>query len=167
MSPRVSIIVSIGRDARGQHVIGRGNDLLWRISDDLRRFKALTTGHPIIMGRKTFESIGRPLPGRTNIVVTRDTDWKKEGAMVVHSLEAALTKAKEVDQTDIFIIGGGEIYRQALPYTDRLYLTRVDAEESGDVFFPSFESEFTRETFREERVTPEGLKYTWVDLERP
>lgn len=119
------------------------------------------------MGRKTFESIGRPLPGRTNIVVTRDTDWKKEGAMVVHSLEAALTKAKEVDQTDIFIIGGGEIYRQALPYTDRLYLTRVDAEESGDVFFPSFESEFTRETFREERVTPEGLKYTWVDLERP
>jgi dihydrofolate reductase len=167
MNPRISIIVSIGRDPEGRHLIGRANGLLWPISDDLKRFRSLTMGHPIIMGRKTFDSIGRPLPGRTSIVVTRDAAWTHEGVITAHSLDEALAKAKEVDQTEIFVIGGGEIYRQALPHTNKLYLTRVDAEEAGDTFFPPFENEFTKEVFREERRTPEGLRYTWVDLERP
>lgn len=166
MNPKVSIIVAIGRDPKGRHVIGRKGGLLWPISDDLKRFKTLTMGHPIIMGRKTFDSIGRPLPGRTSVVVTRDAAWTHEDVIVVHSLEEALAKAKELDQVEVFVIGGGEIYQQALPHAAKLYLTRVDAEEEGDVFFPPFENEFAKEVFREERQTPEGLKYTWVDLER-
>lgn len=166
MEAKASVIVAIGRDPEGRHLIGRKNGLVWPIPDDLKRFKALTMGHPIIMGRKTFESIGRPLPGRSNIVITRDSDWAREGALVARSIEEALAKAREIDQQEVFIIGGGEIYRQALPFASKLYLTRVDAEEEGDVFFPPFESEFTKEVFREERQTPEGLKYTWVDLER-
>jgi dihydrofolate reductase len=161
--PKISIVVGIIEKNRA---IGRDNNLIVRVSDDLKRFKAITTGHPIIMGRKNYESIGRPLPNRTNIVITRNPDYKPEGVVVVASLEEALAKAKEVDSQEIFIIGGGEIYKQALPFTDKIYLTLFHTDAEGDIFFPDY-SEFTKETFREERVDEKsGIKYSWVDLEK-
>ena len=151
------------------HAIGKDNHLLWYIPDDLKRFKALTLGHPVIMGRKTFESIlsalGKPLPGRTNIVITRNTGYRHEGATIAHSLEEAIAKAREIDSEEIFIGGGSEIYRQALSYVDRLYLTLIDDEKDGDAFFPEYEKEFTKKTLEEERDW-NGLKYRWVNLER-
>lgn len=160
---KISIVVALGKNTRA---IGKGPDLLWRISDDLKRFKSLTTGHPIIMGRKTFQSIGRALPNRTNVIVTRDVKFKAENCIVVHSVGEALAEAHKVDQTEIFVIGGGEIYTQSLPSVDNLYLTLVESDAEGDIFFPKY-SEFTKETFREDRKDEKtGLSYTWVDLER-
>ena len=138
--------------------------LLWRIPDDLMRFKKLTMGHPIIMGRKTFESIGKPLPGRTNIIVTRNKSFTADGCVVAYSVENAIEKAKELDSEEVFVIGGGEIYKRAMPHTDKLYLTLVDDDKDGNVFFPDY-SKFKKEVYREERER-EGLKYTWIDLER-
>jgi dihydrofolate reductase len=128
--PLVSIIVAT--DERG--AIGRDGGLPWRLPDDLRRFKALTMGKPIVMGRKTWDSIGRPLPGRHNIVVTRDAGLVLEGATVVGSLEAAIAAAGDVPE--VCIIGGAEIYRLALPATDLIHLTRVHATVEADTFFP-------------------------------
>lgn len=168
-NPRVSIAVALGRDGKNNHVIGHGNGLLWRIPDDLKRFKQLTMGHPVIMGRKTFESIlaslGKPLPGRTNIVITHDQDYASEGAVVAHSLEEALEKARAMDQEEIHIGGGAQLYEQALPFVDKLYLTLIDDEKEGDTFFPPYEHIFTKKTFEEDREY-NGLKYKWVDLER-
>ena len=159
--PRINIIAALQKNDRA---IGKNNDLLVRISDDLKRFKALTTGHPIIMGRKTFASIGRALPNRTNIIITRSPVFTAEGCIIVHSLEEALEKAREVDQEEIFIIGGGEIYTQAFPQTDRLYLTLVDSNEVGNIFFPEY-SEFTKEISREDH--PEHTpSYAYVILEK-
>src|SRR6185503_7742279 len=107
----ISAIAAIGRNRE----LGKGNQLIWQIPDDLKRFKSLTTGHPIIMGRKTFDSIGRVLPNRTNIVITRDTHWNHEGVVVAHSVEDAIEKGKALDQSEIFIIGGAQIYEAALP----------------------------------------------------
>ena len=157
---KVNAIDAIGKNRE----LGKSNNLLWRIPHDLARFKRITMGHPIIMGRKTFESIGKPLPGRPNIIITRDKSFEAEGCLVTHSIEDALDEAKELDDDEVFIIGGGEIYKQALPQTDKLYLTLIHDEKEGDVFFPDY-SEFTKETFCEEHEH-EGLKYTWVDLER-
>ena len=164
--PQVHAIAAIGKNAAGRWVLGRGNELIWRIPEDLERFKTLTVGHPIIMGRKTFESIGRPLPDRTSIVITRDLSWKNEGVRVVNSAQEAIAYASSIDKERICIIGGGEIYVQMLPYTDVLNLTIIDAVEEGDVFFPIFETLFTNEIFKEERVTHGGLKYSWIDLTR-
>ena len=164
MLPQVNIVVSITRKNRA---IGKDTgELLFRISDDLKRFKELTMGHPIIMGRKTYESIGKPLPGRTNVVITRNPDFSAPGCLVVNSLEEALKKGGEAD-SQVFVMGGGEIYKQALPYTQRLYLTIVESEAQGEVFFPEYEKDFTKETFREERLDEKtGLRYAWVNLER-
>lgn len=162
--PKISIIVAV---TKGNNAIGKDTgELLFRISDDLKRFKSLTIGHPIIMGRKTYESIGKPLPGRTNIVVTKNPDFQAEGCVVVDSMQKAFGKGGEIDK-DIFVIGGGEIYRQALPYTDKLYLTIVESEAEGDVFFPEWRNDFKKEISREERLDEKtGLKYSWVTLER-
>lgn len=142
---------------------------MWPIPEDLKRFKRLTMGHPVVMGRKTFESIlsslGKPLPGRTNIVVTRDVGYAPEGAVVTHSLEEALEKARAVDQEEIFIGGGAQIYEQALPSADRLYLTLIDDEKPGDAFFPAYEHLFTKK-IAEESGEHNGLHYTWADFER-
>lgn len=149
--------------------IGRGNDLIVRIADDLKRFRALTKGHAIVMGRKTYESIGRPLPGRQNIVITRDASLRIPGVEIAHSLDEALDAAKRGPYAaggEIFVIGGGEIYRQALPLAGKLYLTVVDSDETGDVSFPDY-SEFKKVVRREDRVDDEtGLRYSWIDLER-
>ncbi len=163
-NPKISIVVGIIEKTRA---IGRGSDLLVRISDDLKRFKSLTTGHAVIMGRKTYESIGRPLPNRTNIVITRNPDFKPEGVIMCGSLEEALAKAREIENEEIFVMGGGEIYKQALPFTDKIYLTLFKTEAEGDIFFPDY-SEFTKETFRENRKDEKtGIEYVWIDLERP
>ena len=157
---KVSAIAAIGKSRE----LGKGNNLLWRIPNDLARFKRITMGHPVIMGRKTFESIGRPLADRENIIITRSENFTAQGCIITHSIKDAITKAKELDDREVFVIGGGEIYKQALPHIQKLYLTLIDDVKEGDVFFPDY-SEFTKETFREEHEY-EGLKYAWVDLER-
>ncbi|MBC7836718.1 dihydrofolate reductase [Acetobacteraceae bacterium] len=163
--PRVSAIVSIGKNM----VIGRSDRLMWPIPEDLKRFKNLTMGHPVIMGRKTFESIlaslGKPLPGRTNIVITRDENYRPEGAIVTHSIEEAIEKAKEIEKEEIFIGGGAQIYEQSLPYTDRLYLTLIDDEKPGDAYFPPYEHLFTK-VIADEEHEHNGLQYRWVDIEK-
>lgn len=150
-------------------VIGHENKLLWHIPDDLKRFKTLTLGHPVIMGRKTFDSIltslGKPLPGRTNIVVTRNQVWAHEGVTVAHSLKEAVENAGTLDQEEIFIIGGGQIYERALPLADRLYLTLIDDTKDGDSTFPPYEDIFTKITHKESHEHG-SLHYTWIDLEK-
>lgn len=160
MRPKISIIAAIGKNRE----LGKDNKLLWHIPDDLPRFKKLTTGHPIVMGRKTFESIGRPLPNRTNIVVTRDSSYDVEGVVVVHSIEKAIEEAKKKDKEEIFVIGGGQIYEQALPFADRLYLTIVDAQAEADTYFPDY-SEF-KKIVSEEYKEENGLKFKYVTLEK-
>ena len=165
--PHIAIIATLGARARA---LGKNNELLWHLPEDLKHFKELTTGHPVIMGRKTWESLPekvRPLPSRTNIIVTRDPVYEARGASVAGSLVAAIEKARESDGAgEIFVIGGGEIYAAALPYADRLYLTLVDDDAEGDVFFPPYEAVFTHELSREEQVSPSGIKYAWVELTR-
>jgi dihydrofolate reductase len=131
---RISIIVAVAENG----VIGRGGTLPWRLSADLQRFKRLTMGHTIIMGRRTWESIGRPLPGRQTVVVTRQPNYRLEDptVTVASSLEQARKTAQNAGDDEAFIVGGAELYRAALPEADRLYLTRVDAEVDGDTFFP-------------------------------
>ncbi|MBN9034430.1 MAG: dihydrofolate reductase [Rhizobiales bacterium] len=134
----VTLVVAIAEDG----VIGREGGLPWRLSTDMKRFKALTTGHPIVMGRKTWESFPKPgpLPGRTNIVVTRDRSWQAEGAQVAHSLEAALEIAAAAPGgEDICVIGGGEVYGQAIGRADRLAVTHVEARVDGDTRFPAID----------------------------
>lgn len=159
--PIVSAIAAISENDRG---IGKNNDLLWKIPADLKRFKEITFGHPIIMGRKNFESIGRALPGRMNIIVTRDTEYRRDNCVIAHSIKDAIARAKMLDQEEVFIIGGGEIYTQALPATDRLYLTLIHADKDADVFFPDY-SAFTKKIF-EETHEHEGISYTFITLDR-
>lgn len=121
------------------NVIGKGNDLPWRMPADLKHFKNITMGHPVIMGRKSFDSIGRPLPGRHNIVVTRDRNFRAEGVSVVHSLREAVEIAGADRPEEVFIIGGAQIYKKAFPYCDRLYMTRIHTETEGDVFLPELD----------------------------
>jgi dihydrofolate reductase len=133
MAPRVSLIVAMALNG----VIGRGNGLPWKLPEDLRRFKASTMGKPLLMGRKTYESIGRPLPGRLNIVLTRDAAWSAPGVSVVHTVEEALNAAG--DASELMVIGGAEIYRLVMPFARRIYLTHVHAEVPGDTYFPAFD----------------------------
>lgn len=160
------IVSAIGKVNRA---IGKDNGLLWHVPDDLKRFKALTMGHPIIMGQKTFDSIlailGKPFPGRTNIVVTFDTNYQHEGATVVHSLEDAVKAAQVENPTEIHIGGGGEIYRQFLPLVERLHITWFFDEQEGDTFFPEFEKDFEVVMEHPPR-NYEGLQYQWVDYRR-
>ncbi|QIL91196.1 dihydrofolate reductase [Microbulbifer harenosus] len=138
----LAMIVAMARN----RAIGRENTLPWRISGDLQFFKRTTLGKPVVMGRKTFESIGRPLPGRENIVITRNPDWRAPGVAVAASLEQALALAQQAAVRDgaeeIMVIGGAEIYRQAMPLARRLYITEVDAEVEGDAFFPVLDSDW-------------------------
>jgi len=160
--PLICAIAAIGKNRE----LGTKNQLSWRISDDFKRVKALTMGHPLIMGRKTYESIGRPLPHRTNIIITRDQNYVAEGCVVVNSIENALTEARKVDNEKIFIFGGAEIYKLALPYTDRLYLTLIDDEDpKADAFFPDYMTDFEVVTKHEVREH-DALKYEWVDYAR-
>jgi len=146
-------------------LIGGGNDLLWHLPNDLKYFKERTRGFPIIMGRKTFDSLGRPLPGRRNMVVTRQADWTAEGVEVFGSLEDALAA---LNGADAYIVGGGEIYRVALPSVDLLYVTEVHAAiDGGDTWFPNYSEGFT-ETAREDHPADErhAYAYSFVTLIR-
>lgn len=160
----ISAIASVGKNRE----LGLGGELLWRIRDDLQRVKALTMGHPLIMGRKTHESIGRVLPGRTNIVITRQDEYAAPGCIVVASLEEALDAARSAPGAEeIFIFGGAEVYAQALPRIHRLYLTVIDAgDPEADAFFPPYEEEFTK-VVETQRRDQDGLAFVWLTLERP
>jgi len=154
------MIVAMGE---GNRVIGRDNgEIPWNIPGEQKRFKEITMGHPIIMGRKTHESIGRPLPGRTNIVITRGSD-NFPGCVMATSIEDAIDKAKQSEGSDkIFNIGGGAIYELGLPYTDVLHITIVHGHFDGDVFFPEY-PEFTKEISREEHLDANPA-FTYIDL---
>ncbi len=148
-------------------VIGADGGIPWRIPDDMKRFKALTMGKPIIMGRKTWESFPkRPLPGRTNIVITRDAAYRAEGAVMVHSLDDALARARAESPAEIAIIGGVGIYRAALPFATRIDLTEVHLAPQGDALMPPFDKSVWRETAREAHETASGLRYSYVTLVR-
>jgi dihydrofolate reductase len=159
---KVSIIAAMARN----RVIGRDNAMPWRLPAELKYFKRITMGKPIIMGRKTFESIGRPLPGRHNIVVTRRRGYAQAGITVVHGLHEALTAAGKVDEA--VIIGGAELYRQSLPMADRLYLTEIEAELEGDTRFPEIRQGDWHEVSRERRSKDQNnpLDLTWIVLDR-
>ncbi|QQR82113.1 dihydrofolate reductase [Candidatus Campbellbacteria bacterium] len=146
---KISIIAAIGKTT---HALGKDGALLWRIPEDMRRFKTLTIGHTVIMGRKTWESIPekfRPLPERTNIVITKNTAYSASGALVVHTFNEALDVAQKNERTEIFIIGGARVYEEALSKSSRLYLTLVDSDTQGDVFFPDY-STFTKKSLRKD-----------------
>lgn len=128
--------ISFAVAASENNVIGKDNQLLWSLPNDMKFFKNTTWGFPVIMGRKTFESLGKPLAGRTNIVITRQGNYKADGVIVVASLEEALKAAKGTDALEAFVIGGGEIFKQALPIADKIVLTRVHTVIHGDAFFP-------------------------------
>lgn len=135
------MIVSAIVAAAQNQVIGDGNDIPWRLSSDLKYFKKITSGHHIIMGRKTFDSIGKPLPKRTNVVLTRDLMYVATGVVVAHSIEEALSIVYDNGEEEVFIIGGGEIYAQSRPYWDKVYLTRVMANPEGEVRFPELSAD--------------------------
>lgn len=159
--PIISLIV-----AHDQKLgIGFQGRIPWHLPSDLKRFKAITLGHPIIMGRKTFESIGRPLPYRTNIVVSRNSDFVAEGCEVANSLDTALVLAEAFDPEEIFVIGGEEIYRLALLFADRLYVTIVEGTFEADAFFPEYAGRFTRVISREQHEE-NGVKFEYVTLEK-
>jgi dihydrofolate reductase len=160
-SPRISIIVAYAAN----RVIGRNGKMPWHLSEDLKRFRRLTMGHHIVMGRKTWESIGRLLPGRKHIIVSRKSGYDVPGAKVVDSLEAAIAAAR--DNSEIFVIGGGEIYPLVLPIADRILATEIDREYEGDTYFPELEEGKWRETVREiHEDAASGLRYRFVTLER-
>lgn len=160
---KISIIVAAAGKNR---VIGTKGGMAWYIPEELKRFKEITMGHPIIMGRKTHESIGRALPGRANIVVTREPNYQAEGCVVVHSLDEAIKTAQGHEGNDeIFIIGGGQIYQEAIHLADKLYLTYVDKEIKGDVFFPPY-SEFKKVISESDWQENEGIRYKFLTLER-
>jgi dihydrofolate reductase len=163
---KISLIAAIGATTRA---LGKNNTLLWHLPEDLKYFRDTTRGHAVIMGRKTYESIGKPLPNRTNIVVTRTATYKAEGCKVVTSLDDALKYAKALTNSgadEVFVIGGADIYTQALPHAERLYLTLVDDPgEGADVFFPEYEKEFTK-VIAEETSESGGMKFRRVTLER-
>ena len=162
MPPLLTMIAA----AAENNALGKNNDLIWHISNDLKRFKRLTSGHAIIMGRKTFESMPKALPNRTNIVLTNKRDYQPEGALVVHSIEKALTLVKEDPQP--FIIGGGEIYRLFMPYCDRIELTRVHHSFEADVFFPEIDLNQWKEIAREkvDATEEQPYHYSYITFEK-
>ncbi len=158
----VSLVVAVAENG----VIGRDNALPWRLPNDLRFFKKTTLGHPILMGRATFESIGRPLPGRLNLVLSRNADLHIEGCTVVHSLDEAI--AASTDASELMVIGGAQVYAQVLPSADRIYLTRVHGDVEGDTWFPAFDATQWRaeSSERHEADDQHAHAYSFITLQR-
>lgn len=156
----IASICAIGKNRE----IGYKNKLLWDIPDDMKHFKDITTGHVVIMGKNTYLSIGRPLPNRFNIVIAKEESFTAPGCEVVHSVEGAIELGKKQKEKDVFIIGGGQIYAQTLPYVEKLYLTLVDDSPKADTFFPDF-SEF-KDIEKEEKKEYNGISYRFVVLKR-
>ncbi len=165
---RLALIVAMAENG----IIGRGNDLPWHLSGDLKHFKSVTMGKPVIMGRKTFDSIGKPLPGRANIVVTRDPSLRAEGVRVVHDFHEALRVAEGIARADgaeeMIVIGGAQIYELALPKADRIYLTKVHQSVDGDVRFPDIDPAAWTERSRQRVAAEESSSpdYSFIILER-
>ena len=159
---RLSMIVAMGKN----RVIGINNQLPWKLSADLQYFKKVTMGKPIIMGRKTFESIGKPLPGRTNIVITRSKTWQAEGVQVAHSIEAAKKIAKEEKAKEAMVIGGAEIYALALPEAEKLYVTEVDLSPEGDAYFPEISKSWLKVRNKKHKAEGGNPAYNFVVYER-
>ena len=157
--PRIALIAAVARNG----VIGLRGRLPWRLPDDLKRFRALTTGHAVIMGRKTWDSIGRPLPNRRNIVVSRRGDFQAAGASVAASMEDALASA---GPGPVFVIGGTEVFRTSLPHATGLILTRIHRDCEGDTYFPEFDAADWKETRREEHVSANGIPFAFIWYER-
>ncbi len=159
----VSLVAAVARGG----VIGRDGGIPWRLPEDMARFRELTMGHPVVMGRRTWESLPdqfRPLPGRGNVVVTRNPDWSAQGADRVSSFEEALELLESAPR--VFVIGGGEIYAAALPYADELALTEIDAEIEGDTVFPEWDRRAFEEISREQHVSPDGIRFSFVTYGR-
>ncbi|OLO28555.1 dihydrofolate reductase [Alkalihalophilus pseudofirmus] len=152
----ISFLVAMDRN----RVIGKNNDLPWELPADLAYFKKVTMGHPIVMGRKTYESIGRPLPGRENIIITRNQEYTAEGCTVLHSIED-VQKVIDHHEKEVFIIGGAEIFKEAFPIADKLYITHIDEEFDGDTFFPEFNLSDWHEVSREKGMKDEKNPYDY------
>jgi dihydrofolate reductase len=160
---RVALVAAVARGG----VIGRDSGIPWRLPEDMRRFRTLTMGHPLVMGRRTWESLPeqfRPLPGRRNVVVTRNSDWSAQGADRAGSIEDALRLLE--GEATVFVIGGGEIYAAALPSADELLLTEIDAEIEGDTYFPDWDPDDFEEVARVRNVSSEGVPFSFVTYER-
>lgn len=156
---RISIIAAIGKNRE----LGKNNKLLWHIPEDMKRFRQLTNNHAVIMGRKTYESIGKPLPNRTNIIVSKRRGWTPFGCVMVDSVEKAIEVGKKYSPDEIFVIGGGQIYSQALSYTDRLYLTIVEGTYDADTFFPDYS--LFKKIIKKEVKESNGYRYTFLILQ--
>ncbi|MEI6269044.1 MAG: dihydrofolate reductase [Methylococcaceae bacterium] len=160
---KISLIVAMASN----RVIGLDNKMPWHLSADLKKFKSITMGSPILMGRKTYESIGRPLPGRTNMIISRNLDYQQEGCLVFNDLKTAFKKADE-NTDEIFIIGGSDLYKAILPMADTIYLTLINRDFEGDTFFPEIDlnewSEVTREDIKDDPDTP--FSYSFLKLEK-
>ncbi len=165
MTVKTSIIVAMAKN----HCIGKNNQMPWHISDDLKRFKALTTGHPVIMGRKTFESIlgylGKPLPNRENIIISQSGFRTDHNAMVFADISSAIKYGKSIASDEIFIIGGAQIYAQSIQYVDKLHITKIHKSIDGDAFFPKFNEDEWGETEREDYLNHDP-PYSFITLER-
>ncbi|OGG02645.1 hypothetical protein A2W14_01190 [Candidatus Gottesmanbacteria bacterium RBG_16_37_8] len=157
---KISVIAAIGSNRE----LGKNNKLLWNIPEEMEHFKTITMSHPVIMGRKTYESIGRPLPGRLNIVVTKDSKFKPEGVTVAHSIEEAISIGESKDTKEIFFIGGGDIYHQAIKLADKLYLTVVEGKFDADTYFPNY-SDFKKVLYKREGSFNQ-YKYTFYELSK-
>lgn len=159
--PVLSLVVAVARNG----VIGRDNALPWRLPKDLAYFKRITMGFPMVMGRKTFDSIGRPLPGRSNIVVTRQPGWRANGVQVAHSLPTALdmaiAQARQDGRSEVMLIGGAALFEQALPQAERLYLTQVHADVPGDTVFPDYNTAAWQEVEREDHSADDNNPYDY------
>lgn len=155
LSECISLIVA----ASNNNAIGKANEMLWHLPEDLKFFKNTTWGMPVIMGRKTFESVGKPLPGRTNIIVTTNKDWQAEGTKTTTSIEDAIIAAKDTNAKEIFITGGGEIYKQSMDIADKIYLTRVNTEIDGDAYFPEIDETIWEKVFEKNVAANEKNKF--------
>lgn len=161
MKPKICLVAAVGTNRE----LGKDNKLLWHIPEDLNHFKEITSGHAVIMGRKTYESIGRLLPSRVNIIVTRDATYTVAGAHICYSFEEAVKTAKKNEKEEIMVIGGGQIFEQALPLAHKLYLTVVDGTFDADVYFPDY-SLFTK-VLSEQKRESEGYMYAFLELQKP
>ncbi len=160
MKHNLSLIVAVASN----NVIGINNSLPWHLPEDLKRFRALTTGHHIIMGRKTYESLGRLLPGRTTVIVTRNKDYSLEGALVAPSLVAAIALCQNDEEP--FVIGGAELYQDGLKLANKLYMTEVELDVAGDAFFPTVDLNHWQETSREAHTSAQGLPFNYITYSR-
>jgi dihydrofolate reductase len=156
----ISLIVAVAK----HQVIGLNNTLPWHLPEDLKRFRALTTGHHIIMGRKTYESLNRLLPDRTTVIVTRNPDYRVDGALVAHSLDAAIALCEQ--DNEVFVIGGAELYKEALHVADKLYITQIELEVAGDAYFPAFDQAEWERVSYEPHIAASGLAFSYATYQR-